>query len=213
MLLDEYKKTAKLTRAMQSNLNNKITDCEHGIETMKNTGMGASADRGEIYMTADDVRAWESQYKKLKSENKVLKQEKEIINSMISSLTYSIHCIRYNTEPPVSRSIERRAYYEREIPFEHHWIERRKDDESFTTYDPWPTEQSEDKEYEEKIRKELVEEIKKCLTPRQVDVMELVSMDFSASQIGEMLGITRRAVNYTIEAARKKIKDEGWQML
>ena len=148
-----------------------------------------------------------------KDEKTLQELDRKIVSEMVSSLDYCIHCIRYNAEPLATRGIERRAYYEREIPFENQWIQRRKDDESSTLSLVIDNEKAQEVEYEQEIRRELVREIKKCLTPRQIEVMELVGMDFTTREIAEMLGITKRAVNYTIEIARKKVKDEGWRMV
>lgn len=212
-LLDEYKKTAKQTRAMHKNLNNRIEDCEMNMEVMKKIAQRPDDDSDVLIMTADEVEDWTKEYKGLKLANKVLQQEKAIVSSMVSSLTFSIHCIRYNVEPPVIRGIERRAYYEREVPFGNEWIEKRKDEEAYDGFAALEEEPNEDQKYEQEIREELVSEIKKCLTARQIEVLELVGENFESLEIAKMLGITKRAVNYAIEEARKKVKDEGWRMV
>lgn len=212
-LLDEYKRTAKQTKVMQRELNDKIAGCEHDMDIMKSADAISSVGRDQEFIRTEDVKEWSTRYKELNAFNRFLKQEKEIVNSMVSSLTYSIHCIRYNTEPPALRGIERRSYSEREVPFENQWIEKRKDGDAYADHIALLTEKTEEEKYEEEIRKELVGEIKKCLTDRQIEVMELIGMDFTPLDIAKMLGITKRAVNYTIEAARQKVKDEGWRMV
>ena len=212
-LLDEYKKTAKQTRTMQKNLSCQIEDCEKGMESVKDAAQHPNDGSGVRIITAEEICYWDNQYKELKLEKKMLKREREIVGAMVSSLAFSIHCIRYNVEPPVIRGIERRAYYEREVPFGNEWIEKRQDEEAYTGFSIIEDEPSEDAKYRQEIHKELVKEIKKCLTPRQIEVMELVGENFESLEIAKMLGISKRAVNYAIEMARQKVKDEGWRMV
>ena len=73
-LLDEYKKTAKQTRAMHKNLNNRIEDCETNMEVMKNAAQHPDDKSDVLIMTADEIEDWTKEEWNIPKEWRLLAQ-------------------------------------------------------------------------------------------------------------------------------------------
>lgn len=134
-----------------------------------------------------------------------LEEDLKIVRSWISNLTYVIMWLKIGKNPESRRGIERRAAYEREIPFDPYWIQLKKD-ETCCTFE------SEIEEIDD-FKEDLVKEIIKPLNKKEKEIFELVANNFSIREIANYLHIPKSTVADTIQRCKRKIEDEGWEIV
>lgn len=141
-----------------------------------------------------------------------IEEDMKVIRSWISNLTYSINWIQTGRKPDSTRGAERRSAYEREIPFENYWIQRKEDER---TVDIYTVIENEDEDISTEITKQkekVVNDITSTLTNRQKTMMKLVANGYTHSEIANLLNVSKGTVDVTIARSRAKIQDEGWFM-
>lgn len=146
---------------------------------------------------------------KLDFEQELHKVERdiEILNAAISSATYVITWISTGREPGTIRGIERRAAYEREVTFEGKWLDSLIDQDAIIHDLP-----RQDDEVRE-MKKELVEDLKRYLTERQLEVFVMLGEGVEQTEIAKILGVSKQTVNGIVVRGRKAIKDAGWMLV
>lgn len=126
--------------------------------------------------------------------------DRAILGSIVGDLQYAIRWMRSGREPGSIRGIERRAAYQREIPFDPLWFQIEEYCQSL-----YP---ASGKELPEPRRFE-VEEALRSLSPREKEVYELSRGEgFTSEEIGEMLGIKSGTVRTMIRRAEGKIRKQ-----
>ncbi|MEC1744134.1 sigma-70 family RNA polymerase sigma factor [Schinkia azotoformans] len=147
---------------------------------------------------------------KAREEAAPLLLDKSIIKSWEGNLLYCIDWMVTGRRPGSRRGAERRAGYEIEIPFETHWIQRRKDNKETDCIETIEDDHSPDS----KLQKEhLVTKMTECLSKRQKEILQLAGNGYSHEEIAKLLGVHKGTVSRTIARAKEKILDEGWFMV
>ncbi len=141
---------------------------------------------------------------KLRDELKPLTDEKSILNSIISDLTFTIEWLKTGRQPGVRRGIERAAAYDREKPFDPAVLERHFSDNQMET--PWDRERSQEIVLSKKDAM-IVQAVLHKLSERDRDILLMYESGKSQYQIAEMLEMKRSTVQKAIRSAKKKIVD------
>lgn len=131
------------------------------------------------------------------------------IRNWLSNLNF---CITYlnRGHHPKARGIERRAAYEREIPFEPYWIQRRKDTTDVDYYESTANEDTDMVLISNESKEKLLESITQNLTDRQKEIIQLSSNGYSHEEIAQLLGVHKGTISRTISRVKEKIESEGW---
>lgn len=137
----------------------------------------------------------------------VLDNEISIVNGMLSDIEYSIDWMAKGKQPNVVRGVPRQAKYKREIPFDSDLLDVMIDQGAIIYELDKP-----DEEVEE-MKEQLVNDLKKSLTPTQQDVFVMVAQGLERTNIAKVLGISRQAVHETIVRGKRNIKRAGWMMV
>lgn len=141
-----------------------------------------------------------------------IEDEIQIRSQEISSLNFAIEWMSTCRQPGTHRGVENRAAYDREVPFENSWIERRSDHQQEVPIELTDLEMKLANEEQNK-KKIVVRNILKSLTPRQIEILELIANGYNQSEIARILGISQQSVSETISRYKNKIKEDGWFML
>ncbi|MEK4494483.1 sigma factor-like helix-turn-helix DNA-binding protein [Ureibacillus sp. FSL W8-0352] len=134
-----------------------------------------------------------------------LQEDLKIVRSWISNLYYSISWLKTGRQPGNTRGIERRAAYEREIPFDPYWIQLKKEDDYITC--------EFNEEEESDFKQNLVIEMIKPLNQKEKEIFELAANDFSIREISNYLHIPKSTVSDTLKRCKRKIENEGWEIV
>lgn len=137
----------------------------------------------------------------------VLDNEISIVNGMLSDIEYSIDWMATGKQPNITRGMPRQAKYKREIPFDSDLLDVMID-KGAIIYDL----DKPDEEVEE-MKEQLVNDLKKSLTPTQQDVFVMLAQGLERTNIAKVLGISRQAVHETIVRGKRNIKRAGWMMV
>lgn len=143
----------------------------------------------------------------LEKEKEKIEHDIGILNAAISDATYIISWITKGGMPGALRGIERRAVYEREVTFDGKWLDLFIEQNSIIHEVPEPDED------EVKMKRELIEDLKGCLTDRQAEVFLMLAEGIEQTEIAGMLGVTKQAVHETIARGRRNIKEAGWVLV
>lgn len=194
ILIMEYRKTRRETKKKAKALKETIEKFE---TTVENETRKENPNKQEIQSLNEQIR--------------VLKEDLHIVNSMISSLTFSIEWMATGKQPGSTRGIENRAGYERESCFESDWWQARfnESDHLFEKTDTQIHEELEEKERKEKI----VKMIMKDLTKRQQEILILHSNSYTQQAIADVLNTTQQNISKALERIERLIKKKGWMLL
>jgi len=129
-----------------------------------------------------------------------------ILNAALSDLNYAIEWINTGKRPGAIRGIERQSVYKREVPFENKWLDVLIDDGVRLHEIKAQNEETDE------MKSDLVKEIKKELTPKQVQVFEMLAQGMGQKEIADAIGVTKQAVNELITRGKKSIRQAGWVM-
>ncbi|HJF32807.1 MAG TPA: LuxR C-terminal-related transcriptional regulator [Sporosarcina psychrophila] len=141
---------------------------------------------------------------KLRDELKALTDEKGILNSIISDLTFTIDWLKTGRQPGARRGIERTAAYDREKPFDPAVLERHFSTRQAET--PWDRERT--KEIVWTKRDALIMQmVLHKLSDRDRDILLMYEGGKSQYEIAELLDMKRSTVQKAIRSAKKKIID------
>lgn len=189
-LLSEYKKTRRETKKILENLKfsyNNLRFC-NGEDMIKKL---SEEEKSLLHQYEDDM---------------------EIVRSWISNLNYSIEWIRTGKKPDSKRGAERRSAYEREVPFEPYWIQRKKDERTIDLYNAIENANDEITTESTNQKERVTNDITRSLTERQKTMLTLSANGYSHSEIADLLQVSKGTVDVTIARSRAKIENEGWFM-
>lgn len=130
-------------------------------------------------------------------------------------LQYSIEWLSTGNEP-LMYALERQSHEKRKVHFDFNAVE------GSLVIDPMYIQVNVENVMQDTTEEELesceaktvlVDAIKLSLTPRQIEVLELVAAGYTHEEAAELLGITRSAVSKSIDSSRARIKKDGWVMM
>lgn len=143
----------------------------------------------------------------LQTEINKVEQDIKILNAAISDATYIISWITTGRRPGALRGIERRAVYEREVAFEGKWLDLFIDQSAVIHELPKPDQE------EMQMKSDLIEDLKECLTERQIEIFSMLAEGIGQTEIAKMLGVSKQAIHETIARGRRNIKEAGWVLV
>ncbi|MGE7114005.1 sigma factor-like helix-turn-helix DNA-binding protein [Lysinibacillus sp. NPDC047702] len=132
------------------------------------------------------------------------------VKNWLSNVSYGLQYMNLGHIPSVTRGIERRAAYEREIPFEPYWIQRRQATNDMSMYGMIADEDAELVKVTQEEKGQILQTITRNLTTRQKDILQLISNGYTHEEIASVLGIHKGTVARTMSRIKEKIEDEGW---
>lgn len=189
-LLKEYNQTKRHTETM-------LRSIEEKLSVVK-----------QMHSTNQDNRLENPSAEELE-----LSGEYETVKQMLSDINYIISWLRRGGQPNRKRGIERRATYEREVPFEPYWIQRQKDNKDIGQYEAAEDEDEQLINLSNEQKERCSKAITDSLTERQKEILELVANGYSHEDIAQLLGLHKGTVDRTIKRAKEKIAAEGWFMM
>lgn len=138
----------------------------------------------------------------------MIKRDISIVNAMISDLKFAIDWMETGRQPGTYRGAERQSAYKRDIPFDNDVISIIVGGD----VDDYAKDNQADRE-ENELKEDLVRDIQKCLTQKQIEVFAMLANGMTQAEIAKLLGTSRQAVHDTIKRGRRSIKEEGWIMV
>lgn len=141
---------------------------------------------------------------------RLIEEEIKTVKIWLSNVSYALQYMNLGHIPSVTRGIERRAAYEREIPFEPYWIQRRQATNDMSMYEVVADEDADLVKVTQEEKGQILQTITRNLTTRQKDILQLISNGYTHEDIASVLGIHKGTVARTISRIKEKIEDEGW---
>ncbi|MDM5233363.1 sigma factor-like helix-turn-helix DNA-binding protein [Lysinibacillus pakistanensis] len=141
---------------------------------------------------------------------RLIEEDIKTMKYWLSNVSYGLQYMNLGHIPCVTRGIERRAAYEREIPFEPYWIQRRQATNDMSMYEVVADENADLVKVTQEEKGQILQAITGNLTTRQKDILQLISNGYTHEEIASVLGIHKGTVARTISRIKGKIEDEGW---
>ncbi len=134
----------------------------------------------------------------------------ETVQKWLSNINYGLHYMNLGHAPGLIRGIERRAAYEREVPFEPYWIQRRQATSDASVYEVETCEDISLIEVSQEEKEKIVQAMTQSLTDRQKDILQLASNGYTHDEIASTLGVHKGTIDRTMSRIKEKIANEGW---
>lgn len=141
---------------------------------------------------------------------RLIEEDIKTVKKWLSNVSYGLQYMNLGHIPSVTRGIERRAAYEREIPFEPYWIQRRQATNDMSMYEAVADKDADLVKVTQEEKGHILQAMTKNLTTRQKDILQLISNGYTHEEIASVLGIHKGTVARTISRVKEKIEDEGW---
>lgn len=158
------------------------------------------------------INMYNTSLKKLKeSRDTATDEDKVVLSSMISDLTYALEWMRTAKQPGTRRGIERRASYQREVPVSPLLMQRYFRNSYEDSY-RWDNQLKED--VITVTEREMIEDALSVLTEKEKEVY-LMSRGYCLSydRIASYLDIQKSTVQTMVERAEKKIARRKYESL
>jgi len=188
-LRKEYRATRRITKVVLNELKQKREAVFTRNGTLDNSSRLTWNERESIKRIDDDI---------------------DTVRKWLSNVNYGLQYMSLGHAPGLVRGIERRAAYEREVPFEPYWIQRRQATCDASVYEVESYEDANLMRVSQEEKEKIVQAMTQSLTDRQKDILQLASNGYTHEEIALTLGVHKGTIDRTMSRIKEKIADEGW---